>query len=199
MIIAVYSCKSQSERASKLVVGGACEGCEAIFEYGNKELTSVDTLPKFINTEPKIKITGVVYEKDGKTPAENIILYIYQTNRKGIYETKVGEVGWGRRHGYIRGWIKTGKEGKYTFYTFRPAPYPDSREPEHIHITVKQPDINEYYIDEFVFDDDPLLTVEERNSLDMRGGSGIIKLEMKNGILTGQRNIILGLNITNYE
>jgi len=198
-MITVSSCKSQSESNTKQIIGGGCEGCEAIFEFGNKELTKIDTLPKFQETEPKLKISGIVYHKDGKTPAENVILYIYQTNRDGIYETKGDEHGWARRHGYIRGWIRTGSDGKYTFYTFRPASYPDASESEHIHITVKEPDKNEYYIDEYVFDDDPLLTKKERSSLENRGGSGIMKPQKENGILTIERNIILGLNIPNYE
>lgn len=72
-------------------------------------------------------------------------------------------------------------------------------EPEHIHITVKEPAKNEYYIDEFVFDDDPLLTKENRKSLENRSGSGIVKPKFENSILTVNRNIILGLNIPNYE
>ncbi len=199
LLLTVTSCQSQPESNRNQIVGGGCEGCAAVFEYGNKTLTSIDTLPAFNKTEPKLKITGTVYKKDGKTPAENVILYIYQTNRAGIYQTKGDEQGWAKRHGYIRGWIKTEADGKYTFYTFRPAAYPDGREPEHIHITVKEPEKNEYYLDEYVFVDDPLLTRDEINSLEKRGGSGIITPTLQNGILTAKRNIMLGLNIPNYE
>ncbi len=199
LILAVQSCTAQTERTTQPVVGGECEGCEAIFEYGSRKLSSVDTLPKFHETNPKLKITGTVFYKDGTSPAENVILYIYQTNRRGIYETKGDEKGWALRHGFIRGWAKTGKDGKYTFYTFRPGAYPDGREPEHIHITVKEPDKNEYYIDEFVFDNDALLTKERRVELENRGGSGIATPTMENGLLIIKRNIILGLNIPNYD
>ena len=199
LIMIVSSCNSQTEVNLNQIVGGGCEGCEAVFEYGNKKLSTIDTLPKFKKTEPKLKISGIVYQKDGKTPAENVILYIYQTNRNGVYEKKGDEKGWAKRHGYIRGWIKTGKDGRYTFYTFRPATYPNRDEPEHIHITVKEPKKNEYYIDEFVFDDDTLLTQEKRNALENRGGSGIVKPALQNGILTIKRNITLGLNIHNYK
>jgi len=195
----VSSCNSHTQTDPNKIVGGGCEGCEAIFEYGNKHLSSTDTLPQFNNTEPKIKISGIVYQRDGKTPAENVILYIYHANRNGVYENKGDEEGWGIRHGFIRGWIKTNKDGKYTFYTFRPASYPDRQEPEHIHITVNEPNKNEYYLDEYVFDDDPLLTQEKRNILENRGGSGIMKPSMDNGILTFKRDITLGLNIPNYE
>lgn len=180
-------------------IGGPCQGCEAIYEYGDKKLANIDTLPAFKANEPKILITGTVFKKDKKTPAENVILYIYHTNRKGIYATKGDEKGWAKKHGYIRGWVKTGSNGTYKFYTFRPASYPNRKEQEHIHIIVKEPNINDYYIDSYVFDDDPLLTDTKRNKLKKRGGSGIVKPKFENGILTVKRDVILGLNIPNYD
>jgi len=193
------SCNAQTKKTTTRLVGGGCEGCEAIYEYGDKKLAPIDTLPGFQHNEPQLKITGTVFKKDGKTPAENVIIYIYHTNRQGIYETKGSETGWAKRHGFIRGWVKTGKDGKYTIYTFRPAAYPDGIEAEHIHITVKESDKNEYYLDDYLIDDDPLLTQNKRNKLNNRGGSGIVKPIQKNGMLTIERNIILGKNIPNYE
>ena len=52
---------------------------------------------------------------------DNVIIYIYHTDQHGIYPTTGNETGWGKRHGFIRSWAKTGKDGKYTFYTFRPV------------------------------------------------------------------------------
>lgn len=199
LILSNSSSQSQAEQKEHSIIGGACEGCEAIYEYDTKLLTPIDTLPLFKTNEPQLHITGTVYQRDGKTPAKNIILYIYQTNRDGIYETQGSEKGWAKRHGFIRGWVKTGQDGKYTFYTFKPASYPNRKEPEHIHITVKEPNKNEYYLDEYVFDDDPLLTPSKRKELKNRGGSGIIKPILKNGVLTIHRDLILGLNIPNYE
>ncbi|MBA3986400.1 MAG: intradiol ring-cleavage dioxygenase [Flavobacteriales bacterium] len=192
------SCNAQTKRTT-IAVGGPCEGCEAIFEYGNKILTSVDTLPEFQNNESKLKITGIVFKKDGKTPAENVIIYIYHTNRQGVYKRKGEEKGWARRHGFIRGWVKTEKGGQYIFYTFKPASYPDGSEPGHIHVTVKEPDRNEYWLDDYLFDDDPLLTQDRRKKLRNRGGSGIVQPTKENGILTIKRDIILGKNIPEYE
>lgn len=195
------SCSGQEAPKAKkqALVGGPCEGCEAIYEYGDKILRSTDTLPGFQENEPKLKVTGTIYQKDGTTPAENIILYIYHTNRKGLYQAEEGATGWAKRHGAARGWIKTGKDGKYTFYTFRPASYPNSRNPQHIHPTIKEPGTNEYYIDEYLFDDDPLLTEVARKQSSNRGGSGIVTPILENGIWTVQRDIILGKNIPNYE
>lgn len=199
LLLALCSCVSQQSDHSTKIVGGPCEGCEAIHEYGNKKLTAIDTLPDFQSQEPKLQIKGTVYQSDGTTPAKNVILYIYHTDREGLYPKKGNEVGWARRHGYIQGWIKTGNDGMYTFYTFRPAAYPNGQESEHIHITVKEPNKNEYYIDEYVFEDDPLLTPSARRSLPNRGGSGIVMPQIKKGILSVERDIILGLNIPNYK
>lgn len=179
-------------------VGGPCEGCEAIYEYGTKKLIPTDTLPHFLSEQPKLKLTGTIFKKDAKTPAEGVILYIYHTNRAGIYEKIPEATGWARRHGLMRGWIKTSSDGKYTFYTFRPAPYPDGTEAEHIHMTVKEPGLNEYYIDDIVFNDDPLLDKEKRNNLPNRGGSGIVKPLKEQNLITIKRNIILGHNILDY-
>lgn len=190
-----FHCTAQSRKT----VGGGCEGCEAIFEFGEKPLTSIDTLPGFDISEPKLKLTGTVFQSDGKTPAKDVILYVYHTDRTGIYPKRGDESGWARRHGYLRGWIKTDQSGRYTFYTFRPAAYPDRTEPEHIHLTVKEPDRNEYYLDDFVFKDDPMLTQQKRKLLSNRGGSGIGNPKLENGILTFRRDLILGLNIPNYE
>ncbi|MBB6326459.1 protocatechuate 3,4-dioxygenase beta subunit [Algoriphagus iocasae] len=198
LLFVSISCNGQNNSPDK-IVGGPCEGCEAIFEYGKKRLTAIDTLPLFLETEPKLKITGQVFQNDGKSPAYEVLIYIYHTNRQGVYQTKGEEKGWAKRHGFIRGWVKTDGEGKYTFYTFRPAAYPSRDEPEHIHITVKEPGKSEYYLDEFVFSDDPLLTDERKINLENRGGTGIVKPTLENGILTIRRDLILGKNIPGYE
>lgn len=196
------SCGQSAGRGSAngQLVGGSCEGCEAIHEspIPFNKLSWIDTLPDFNEPGPKMVISGIIYQADGKTPARDVVLYIYHTDQQGNYSLKGNEKGWGRRHGYIRGWVKTNEKGEYTFYTLRPASYPNSEAPQHIHATIKEPGKNEYWIDEFVFDDDPHLKPSERSQLRNRGGNGIIKLQKKDGILVAQRNIILGMNIPNY-
>ncbi|SFO01711.1 protocatechuate 3,4-dioxygenase beta subunit [Algoriphagus ornithinivorans] len=198
LIFVVFSCNGQDSPKQVRKVGGPCEGCEALMEFGDQKLNSVDTLPGFLQNNPKLMLTGTVYQQDGKTPAKDVILYIYHTNREGIYEKKGDEKGWARRHGHIRGWVKTSSDGRYSFFTFRPAPYPGGEEVEHIHITVKEPSTIPYYIDDFIFLDDPLLTEEEKRKRPQRGGSGIFLPKLANGILTINRDIILGKNIPDY-
>ena len=198
VLLLVSSCvKSQNKNTDKRV-GGPCEGCEAIYEYGSKTLNAVDTLPGYLTAKEPLKITGTIFEKDGYTPAKDVILYAYQTNEKGVYPKKDSSQGWEKRHGYIRGWIKTDASGKYTLYTFRPASYPNTTIPQHIHITIKESTKNEYFIDDFYFDDDPNLSDKIRNRSSFRGGSGIIKLKNVDSMLEAKRNIILGKNIPNY-
>ena len=146
-----------------------------------------------------MEVSGTIYQRDGKTPASGVILYIYHTNQEGIYPTKGNEIGWDKRHGYIRGWIKTDANGKYKFYTLRPGAYPGRENPEHIHATIKEPNVSSYWIDEYLFDDDPILTKKEREAQQKRGGNGIIKLTKDSkGILIAHRDIILGQNVPGY-
>ena len=195
--IFIFACNGESQNQNKKI-GGPCEGCEAIYEYGNKVLKPIDTLPGFNVLPEPIKISGTVYKIDGKTPANNVIIYVYQTNDKGKYESNTDSKGWGKRHGYIRGWMKTDKNGNYEFYTSRPASYPNSTNPQHIHITVKEPDKNEYYIAAFYFNDDPYITKDILTNKKPRGGSGVISLIKKGKLQVAKRDVILGLNIPNY-
>lgn len=201
LILILYSCKGQTTENKNKLVGGPCEDCEAALDYKllNLNPKSVDYLPGYSETNPKLKISGTVFTSDGKTPAENVILYIYHTNRDSIYEASDNPIGWEKRHGQYRGWLKTDVNGKYAFYSFRPTPYPQAQESEHIHIYVKEPNTIPYYIDNYMFLDDSTLKKEDLKSKRRRGGSGLINLREQNGLLIGERDIILGLNIPNYD
>jgi protocatechuate 3,4-dioxygenase beta subunit len=179
---------------------GTCEGCEAIFEFGDRSVSAIDTLPDFNKPGEKIRISGTVYESDGTTPADGVILYIYHTNPEGIYENKNQATNWERRHGYLRAWIKTDAEGKYTFYTRKPGVYPNHTDPAHIHLTVLEPDGRYYWVESFYFADDSLLTDQEINPPAPRGGTnGVVTLVYQGGIWTGTRDLVLGKNVTGYE
>jgi protocatechuate 3,4-dioxygenase beta subunit len=146
-----------------------------------------------------LEMRGVIYRSDGKTPAPDVILYVYHTDAKGLYSPAPGQAH-GLRHGHLRGWMKTDRQGRYRFRTIRPAPYPNGRIPAHIHPIVKEPRRNEYYIDEYVFGDDPLVTSKERGRMEDRGSSGVVDLiRNKEGVWVGHRDIILGRNIPHYE
>ncbi|MFI5154302.1 MAG: hypothetical protein ACHQET_13265 [Chitinophagales bacterium] len=200
---AACSQQSPSKNPSQSVprqVGGGCDGCEAIYSHAIPfdRLSWVDTLPDYHEAGPKMVISGRIYHSDGKTLAVGVILYVYHTDQTGHYTPKPDQTGAARRHGYIRGWMKTNEKGEYKFYTLKPAAYPGHQIPAHIHPIIKEPEMNEYYIDEFLFNDDPFLTSEERKRQEGRGGSGIISLENKGGLLVGHRDIYLGRKIPDY-
>jgi len=194
------SCGNSQNPVSMQFVGGPCEGCEAIFEYGNKNLMAIDTLPDFHEEGPKIKVTGTIYHNDGTTPAEDVILYIYHTDQHGIYATKGGETGWGKRHGYIRGWVKTDSKGEYAFYTLKPAAYPDGSLPAHLHPTILEPNGKYYWLASYHFKGDTLLTKNEIAPDSPRGGTtGLLFLKNEGDLWVGTRDFILGKNIPDYD
>ena len=181
------------------LVGGGCDGCELMYIGMPDKLQYIDTSAGWREQGQKILITGIVYKLDGKTPAADVIIYYWQTDHQGYYSPEKGLDPKALRHGHIRGWVKTGTDGKYAIYTIRPTPYPNRDIPAHIHTSVKEPDIaNEYYLDEFVFDDDMLLTGAKRKALEHRGGSGILRGLTSGDLLIAEHNIILGLHIPHY-
>ena len=205
--IALFGCAqsdshAQNEKKSNTdqIVGERCEGCEAIHEskIPFNALNEIDTLSIFNEDGPKLVVSGTVYKSDGETPAPGVVLYIYQTDQTGRYRITGTETGWGKRHGSIRGWMKTNSQGQYKFYTVRPASYSQTGPPAHIHVIVKEPDKNEYWIDDFLFDDDPFLTAEERKNHRGLGGNGILKIKEIDNVQHAERNIYLGKNIKNY-
>ncbi|MFZ1789630.1 MAG: hypothetical protein WAT92_15025, partial [Saprospiraceae bacterium] len=177
------------------------------FEYKMPaQLSSIDTSDGWAQDGQKILLTGTVFLPDSKTPAAGIVLYYYHTDIHGIYAMdpaknyNMPKNELGQTHGYLRGWIKTDSTGRYEIYTILPGAYPGRGEPKHIHVYIKESDQDlPYYIDDFVFDDDPLLTSAKRVKLENRGGSGVIRFGAQGDLLIGERNIILGLNIKGYQ
>ena len=198
--VLLSSCSNAQQKIKPKLVGAPCEGCEAIFEYGETKLTNTDTLPDFNKKGKKIKVEGTIYETDGKKPANNVILYIHHTDLEGLYTPAADAKGWARNHGYNRTWLKTNKDGRYSFYTILPAPYPSRSEPAHIHYEVLEPNGKYYYLESCYFEGDSLLTGTEINPKAPRGGtSGVLTLRKEGDLLIGTRDIILGKNIPGYE
>ncbi len=201
LIIPASSCRAQTKPASPAAkVGGGCDGCESIYEGMPAHLSWETHVASSSEPGEPIEISGVIYNADGKTPAADVILYVYHTDARGYYSPTPEQTGLARRNGHLRGWMKTGANGEYRFYSIRPAPYPNRGVPAHIHPIIKEPDKNEYYIDEYWFDDDPLITADKRAQMEKRGGLGIIHLSKNDkGVWVGRRDIILGRNIPDYR
>lgn len=168
----------------------ACEWCGAA--EAPEGLSPEMTLAGPGEPGERLVLEGTVFQPDGRTPAAGVLLYAYHTNAEGVYPQRGDETGNARRHGYLRGWLRTGEDGRYRIDTIRPAAYPGRTEAQHIHMTVQPPGGEEAWIDSVHFDDDPLLTEARRQRLENRGGSGIVRLERgEDGVWRGRRDIVL--------
>lgn len=195
--LSVSGC-TQSDKKTDRVVGSSCEDCDMMFAGMPQNPSWQTTIAGPDEPGEPLIISGTIYKKDGKTPAPGVILYVYHTDKEGLYSPAPKQTT-AKRHGHLRGWVKTDARGCYEFKTIRPASYPNSRNPQHIHPIIKEPGMTLYWIDEFLFDDDPVLSDQEKTHQEKRGGSGIISLKKsKKGIWIGKRDIILGMNIPNY-
>jgi protocatechuate 3,4-dioxygenase beta subunit len=159
-----------------------------IYDYDVNTLSNVDTIPSFESQNNKLKISGTIYQSDGITPANNIILFIWQQNEDGYFDMKIKD---DKRYVYNRGWIKTDADGKYTFFTFVPGSYPHSREKRIIHAEVKEAGIPEYALNALLFNDDPFLTKACRKKLEKKGINNILTTLKKDDIYVASYDIVL--------
>nr|WP_315155710.1 intradiol ring-cleavage dioxygenase [uncultured Flavobacterium sp.] len=180
-------------------VGGGCEDCDIMYVEMPKVISSNHTSIGWNEGKQKLILTGKVFQLDGKTPAKNVIIYYWHTDDKGLYSSNKITPVKARNHGKLRGWVKSDELGNYTIKTSRPAAYPSQDIAQHIHLSIKEPDIkNEYYADLY-FDDDPLYLKHKKKygKLD-RAGTEILRVLLSNEIQVAEHNIVLGLNIPDY-
>ncbi|MBN8530041.1 MAG: hypothetical protein J0M36_12515 [Caulobacterales bacterium] len=153
-----------------------CEGCEATTERPAAQLTPSLVLAPVGTPGERMRLTGRVVAADGVTPAADVVIYAHHTNAEGLYAEGSRESEWSRRHGRLRGWVRTGADGRYVFDTIKPAPYPDMTMPAHVHLFVLEPGRRPYYVDDVVFDDEHGVDAAYRARQELRGGSGIVRL-----------------------
>jgi protocatechuate 3,4-dioxygenase beta subunit len=147
-----------------------------------------------------MQIDGTVFDSSGRA-VPGVIVYAYHTNAAGLYPHGArprGEASY--RHGRLRGWAITDENGRYRFLTVRPAGYPDTDLPQHVHMHVIEVGCCTYYIDDILFTDDPRLTPRMREQLTLgRGGSGVATPRKDtSGTWMVTRDIVLGANIPGY-
>ncbi|HJU57000.1 MAG TPA: hypothetical protein VJ715_20610 [Pyrinomonadaceae bacterium] len=140
--------------------------------------------------EPLI-VSGTIYAADGVKPVEGITLYVYHTDARGLYsdQDRNGQEPQPR----LKGWMKTGVNGRYEFRTIKAASYPGTRNPAHIHGTLSGPGYSERWIEEYWFEGDPFVTAEMRSKLKGQGNySPILSLRRgDDGVWRGTRDFKL--------
>lgn len=209
LINLLISCKGQTDSNAQnqstpkpnanQIVGGGCEGCELMFVGMPENITSEHTSIGWTEGKQKLILTGKVYQRDGKTPAPNVIVYFWHTDDKGLYSSNNQTPKLAKEHGKLRGWVKSDKDGNYTIKTSRPAPYPEQDIPQHIHLSIKEPDVQNEYFADLYFDDDMLyLKHKKKYGKKDRAGTEILRIVLDNEVQIAEHNIILGLNIPNY-
>lgn len=160
-----------------------------------EDLNSVLVIAPSDEPGQRIKITGHFYERDGKTPYANVLIYAYQTDTSGRYTQRGDETGLLRWHGRLHAWARTDKTGRYEIQTIRPAAYPGRKNAAHIHMVVWEPGsgAEPYYIQDFLFADDPLLSAkEQQDARNNTGRSPVLTMKADGqGLSVGRRDIIL--------
>lgn len=95
-----------------------------------------------------LTIRGKVVDAEGRA-IRDAIVFAYHTDANGVYD-KVGTPPHSWR---LRGWARTDARGTFTFETIRPAPYPNLREPAHVHFSVTRSNGQRYHTRDLKFAD----------------------------------------------
>jgi len=110
----------------------------------------------------RLVVSGQVFRPDGTTPAAGVTLYVYQTDRGGLY----GPRGEPPR---LRGWMTTDGAGRYEYRTIRPGAYPGREIAAHVHTQLWGGGIQRQWNRDLLFADDPLLRDRDRAASETAG------------------------------
>lgn len=154
-----------------------------------QNLINTDTIPGFDSKPNKLKISGIVYESDGVTPAKNVIVSIEQADEHGNFNL----VDKKDKNSIINsGSIKTDENGAYTFYTYIPGNDRRYNMQQQLFVFITEADNTSYEIPSFLFDEDPLLSKACRKRIAKKGDpSRILKPTVVDGLNVVQKDIIL--------
>lgn len=142
--------------------------------------TQVDSTGRIApESEPgtPLVIHGRAFAADGTTPLANAVVFAYHTDRHGLYDQRsAGPHSW-----RLKGWAKTGSDGRFEFRTIRPGAYPENSPPAHVHFTFFTADGSRYHAGELQFDDDTLVTERHRSESRAAGGFGGVRPVRREG------------------
>jgi protocatechuate 3,4-dioxygenase beta subunit len=122
-------------------------------------------------------VHGRAFAADGVTPLAGAIVFAYHTDRGGMYDRRGAPP-----HSWrLKGWAKTGADGRFEFHTIRPGAYPGRRDAAHIHVTIFTADGARYHAGAVLFADDPLVSAAEREEHRRDGAFGSIRPVRREG------------------
>lgn len=132
-----------------------------------------------------LKLTGTVFEDDGKTPLPEVTIEAWQCDENQHYDNTSDEY-------LFRGTTKTGKDGKYEFQTIIPVPYkatPNLWRPAHIHLLISSPS-HQDLITQIYFKGDPHLD-EDTSSTSPTAANRILDISEIKGTKIVEFDIVM--------
>ena len=110
---------------------------------------------------PRLTLKGTVLDRSGN-PVKGARVYVYQTSAKGWYSSEGGHIAGpsgDEGHARLFGYVVGDDQGRFVVKTIRPAGYPESNLPAHIHVEIAAGAGNgRVMVTEVQFSDDPRLT-----------------------------------------
>lgn len=137
----------------------------------DRAATGLVTLTPSSEPGEPMHVRGTVRDAGGRAVA-GALVYVYQTSAKGWYSDKAAHISGNSgdtRHARLFAYLRTDAEGGYEFRTIRPAGYPATDLPAHIHIEIQAGGGSR--VTEIVFEDDPRLTPAWRERSENEGFS----------------------------
>jgi protocatechuate 3,4-dioxygenase beta subunit len=173
--------RAKQSYPSTLSGGAPCGSCIAPASLSWKIVIP----PRREPGEP-LDISGTIYQPDDVTPAEGIVLFVYHTDVTGYYNEQDDA-----SHPRLKGWMKTGADGRYEFRTIRPGAYPHRSTPAHIHAHLYGPGYSERSIDDFWFEGDPRINPKALSHAREQGSTPVIVAIKRgsDGVWRGVRDI----------
>jgi protocatechuate 3,4-dioxygenase beta subunit len=124
------------------------------------QLTATGRIAPEAEPGTALVVHGRAFAADGQKPLAGAIVFAYHTDRDGLYDRRGAPA-----HSWrLKGWTKTGEDGRFEFRTIRPGPYPGGKNPAHIHFALFTAEGERYHAGGLLFDDDKLVSPAEREA-----------------------------------
>jgi protocatechuate 3,4-dioxygenase, beta subunit len=115
-------------------------------------------------------VTFEFVDASGK-PVAGALLYLHHTSAKGWYSDKAAHIqanSGDYKHARLFGYAITDANGRIEVHTIRPASYPNTNLPQHIHMHLSVGG-KEVMVSQLLFEDDPMLTRGEIEQAERSG------------------------------